>query len=185
MADRFWGEEKDKIAANQLGLTEDYTIFMMANRGEFIPDEDYDAVEDELGAGDLWTTSEIVHAVREKEKEVILPGAIQLVGMCPAGKAEPKVYGVVDFSESARLLEDSMTLTSAYRADAIQLPYLKTRLTNARKLLADAAKSVQDKELINAIENELAQPEEQGIFILDEAPLYYEAPISYDRLVQK
>lgn len=111
MADSFWGEEKDKIAANQLGLTENYTIFMMANRGEFIPDEDYDAVE-EMFSGDLCNADEVVHAVREKEKEVILPGEIHLVGMCPVGKSEPKIYGVVDFSESARLLEDSKALAN-------------------------------------------------------------------------
>lgn len=98
MADRFWGADKDRIAAKQLNLTEDYTIFMMANRGEFIPDEDYEGVELML-EGELWRADEVIAAIKEKEQPIVLPENYQLVGMCPLGKTEPKVYGIVDLSE--------------------------------------------------------------------------------------
>ncbi len=87
MTDRFWGEEKDNIAIKQLDLPADYTIFMMANRGELIPDEVYDAINEQFD-GELCNADEVINAIKENEKTIILTGDIHLVGMRPLGKSE-------------------------------------------------------------------------------------------------
>jgi len=49
--------------------------------------------------GELWRADEVIAAIKEKEQPIVLPENYQLVGMCPLGKTEPKVYGIVDLSE--------------------------------------------------------------------------------------
>lgn len=96
--DRFWGVEKDKVAARQLGVSDDYTIFVMANEMDYIDDVRRIMFDAENDLGSCYP-SEIVERIEQATKRVMLPGKLQMVGMMPTEGAEgEEVYGVVDFS---------------------------------------------------------------------------------------
>ena len=99
---RFWGKEKDAIAAKQLGVSEDYTIFVMANQGEYFRDLDMISNDPDLFDGCVYA-DEVMAEVFSRRKEVKFPGKLQLVGMVPVGNADDdytgEVYGIIDFSE--------------------------------------------------------------------------------------
>lgn len=99
--DRFWGKEKDAIAAKQLGVEEDWSIFMMANEMDYIDDIrrvilNSEEEDDYMFSG---SAEQIIEAVHAATRRVMLPGRLQLVGMSPLGDETKEVYGVVDFSE--------------------------------------------------------------------------------------
>lgn len=99
MKDRFWGEDKDQEAAKQLGLGSEYTIFMMGDQAEYLPDIDSVSSEFEKSVVDL---RDVIDAVKDHVQPVLLPKGLALVGMRPVGAGEPRVYGVVDFSAMGR-----------------------------------------------------------------------------------
>lgn len=99
MIDRFWGEEKDREAAKQLGLGDEYTIFLMGDQAEYTGDIDEVPTDEFEGMG---FASDIIDAVKERIQPVLLPGGLALVGMRPVGTDGPRVYGVVDFTALGR-----------------------------------------------------------------------------------
>ncbi|MDA3834367.1 MAG: hypothetical protein PF495_13360 [Spirochaetales bacterium] len=94
--DRFWGEDKDKIAAKQLGVGDEYSIFMMANEMEYY--DDIDKTLREVADDGDWNLDHVHEAIENATKRVMLPGRLQLVGMSPIDDETKEVYGVVDFS---------------------------------------------------------------------------------------
>lgn len=102
MIERTRGKEKDAIAAKQLGVSEDYTIFMAANELQYF-DEVMDEIEaDEDGIFDF-NGIEIITELKSRAKTIQLPTYFQMVGMVSINNKEGdltgEVYGVVDFSE--------------------------------------------------------------------------------------
>jgi hypothetical protein len=100
MIDRFWGEENDREAAKQLGLGGEYTIFMMGDQAEHLPD--IDSVSSEFEQLGLIEPGDVIDAVKDHIQPVLLPPGFALVGLRPVGAGEPCVYGVVDFSAMGR-----------------------------------------------------------------------------------
>lgn len=112
VAERFWGEEVDRLAAEQLGLDGSYTVFMMGNEIDAL--EDIETVEEEIRRGALFG-EEILDTVREKLVRVKLPKGLRYVGMCPLEANSPKAYGVVllPFPSPAAAKSESVSVSEA------------------------------------------------------------------------
>lgn len=88
------GEIQDHEAARQLGLGEDYKIFMIGRSVDYI--DDLDARIGKLGddAGLLWE-DDVRDTLLNSIQEVALPEGFVMVGMSPVTGGGPKKYGVV------------------------------------------------------------------------------------------
>lgn len=94
MTDRFWGEDKDREAARQLGLEGDQTIFMVSIEADYV--DDLQDLSKEFDG--LCHVDEVLEAVEERVHSIKLPRGWCLVGVKPIDADGPKVYGLVDFS---------------------------------------------------------------------------------------
>ncbi len=90
---RFYGEAKDREAAQQLGLGDEYTIFLVGTEADYV--DDLDVVEEELREQGVMPAEDVIEAAKQRVQRVMLPQGYLLVGMSPLGKNEPCVYGVV------------------------------------------------------------------------------------------
>lgn len=98
MGQRFWGEEIDTRAAQQLGVSEDYTVVMMANQVDHLGD--LDEVKEEFSELGYVDAEDVINAVNEKVTYIDLPGGLRLVGMRPLDSeaGAPRKYGIVDLT---------------------------------------------------------------------------------------
>jgi len=97
MEKRFWGEQIDQLAANQLELdAAKHTVFMMGSDADHVEDLDEIAEQLEEGGSSLMTFNEAVDVVKDHIGRVKLPDGFRLVGMRPIDSTEPRTYGVVD-----------------------------------------------------------------------------------------
>jgi len=97
--ERIFGEETDRLAARQLGVSDDYTIFSMAvdvieSLDEHEVHEAIDRAYEENGAGlDDYSAKQLL---TDHIRSVKLPKGWALVGMQPLGDAGRSVYGLVN-----------------------------------------------------------------------------------------
>lgn len=98
MKNRFWGEEIDAKAAQQLGVSGDYTVVMMANQVDYLGD--LDEVKEEFTELGYVDAEDVINAVEEKVIYIDLPEGFRLVGMRPLDSEDgaPRKYGIVDLS---------------------------------------------------------------------------------------
>lgn len=95
MTTRHWGEEIDRTAAQQLGLDDTFSIFMMANAVDYI-DDIHGAID--IFECDFCHASEVLEEIDGRTIQIGLPKGFALVGMVPLGSDSPKHYGIVDLS---------------------------------------------------------------------------------------
>jgi hypothetical protein len=92
--------DRDRIAAQQLGLDDSWTIVYTANQIGFI----YDCAEpcEYLNEDFLITASEVESAVEKAVRYIDMQKGWRLIGMRPKDKPEfdhaARKYGLVDFS---------------------------------------------------------------------------------------
>lgn len=101
-ADRPFGSEKDRIAANQLGLAENYSIFMMGvDIVEHVDEDEFRrAIERAYDENGIWDATDVNQILSEHLRQVKIPKGWAMVGMSPLGVDQPAVYGLVDFAAS-------------------------------------------------------------------------------------
>lgn len=96
MTIRAWGEAQDREAARQLGLAGDLTIFMTGYEADYA--DDIRSVVTKFAEEGYVDPVEVVDAVEERIRSVMLPKGFVLVDLKPIDADSPVVYGVVDFS---------------------------------------------------------------------------------------